>query len=68
MKYIKNIFFGVIIGTVIGFFIGTIFEYKVSKKSNWEEKQQMQQVIFSVLGGIGGLILGVKISDEESDK
>lgn len=68
MNYIKNAFLGAIIGAVLGLFVGTIFDYKVTKKSKWEEKQKRQQIIFSVLGGIGGIILGVKISDEESDK
>ena len=69
MNYVKNMFVGAVIGVIIGFFIGTIFESKVTKKStNWEEKQQMQQDIFSVLGGIGGIILGVKIAEEENDK
>ena len=68
MNYMKNIFLGAIIGAVLGFFVGTIFDSKVTKKSKWEEKQQMQHIIFSVLGGIGGIILGVKIAEEENDK
>jgi outer membrane lipoprotein SlyB len=67
MGYIKNIFLASIIGVVIGFFVGSIFDSKVTKKSvNWEEKQERQQIIFSVLGAIGGIIVGVKISDEEN--
>jgi hypothetical protein len=68
MNYLKNIFLGATIGAVLGLFFGTFFEYKVTKKSKWEEKQQMQQIIFSFIGGIGGAILGVKIAEEENDK
>ena len=68
MNYLKNIFLGATIGAVLGLFFGTFFEYKVTKKSKWEEKQQMQQIIFSFIGCIGGAILGVKIAEEENDK
>ena len=68
MNYLKNIFLGATIGAVLGLFFGTLFEYKVTKQSKWEEKQQMQQIIFSFIGCIGGAILGVKIAEEENDK
>lgn len=69
MNYVKNVFLSVIIGIVFGFFIGSIFDSKVTKRSvNWEEKQERQQIIFSVLGAIGGLVIGVKIADEENAK
>lgn len=69
MNYVKNIFLATIIGIVFGFFMGSIFESKVTKRNvNWEEKQERQQIIFSVLGAIGGIIIGVKISDEENAK
>jgi hypothetical protein len=68
MNYIKNILLGILIGCSLGFVIGTIFEYKVTKKStNWEKKQKIQQIIFSILGASGGLIIGYKIAKEESD-
>jgi len=28
----------------------------------------MQQIIFSIIGGIGGAILGIKIAEEENDR
>jgi hypothetical protein len=69
MNYIKNIFLGAVIDSLLGLFVGTIFGSKVTKKSKWEEKQQIQQILFSVLGGIGGIggiILGFKIAEEAS--
>jgi len=69
MNYIKNIIIGVFTGCILGFLVGTVFESKVTKKStNWDEKQKMQQVVFSILGAIGGIMLAVKISDEEHKK
>ena len=67
MNYLKNIIIGAFMGCVLGFLVGTIFESKVTKKStNWEEKQKTQQIVFSVLGAVGGVIIGYKISEEQS--
>jgi NhaP-type Na+/H+ or K+/H+ antiporter len=68
MKYIKNIILGLVIGCFLGFLLGTIFESKVSKANTWERKQKTQQIIFSILGSIGGIVIGYKISEEDSKK
>jgi len=65
MKYFKNILLGLFFGALIGFFIGTIFEYKVSSKNNWESKQKIQQIIFGSLGAVAGIVIGFKIAEEE---
>lgn len=65
MKYIRNILLGLFFGAFAGFLIGSIFEYKVSKKKNWESKQKIQQVVFASLGAIAGSVIGFKIADEK---
>ncbi|WP_430928381.1 hypothetical protein [Polaribacter marinivivus] len=65
MKYIRNILLGLFFGAFAGFLIGSIFEYKVSKKENWESKQRIQQIVFASLGAIGGSVIGYKLADEK---
>ncbi|MDB9913505.1 hypothetical protein OAD06_04320 [Flavobacteriaceae bacterium] len=65
MVYIRNIILGGIIGCVFGLMIGTIYDSKAMKYSKWKEEQKTKQIIFSVLGAIGGGVLGYKIANEE---
>lgn len=66
MRYIQNIFVGLLIGALIGLFFGTIFGYKATKKNQWETRQSGQQIAFSILGAIGGAYIGFKIAEEDS--
>ena len=65
MNYIKNIIIGGFIGCVLGLFIGAIFESKSMKHSKWKEQQKTKQIIFSVIGGVGGIVIGFKIAEED---
>ena len=65
MVYLRNIILGLIIGCVFGLIIGTIYDSKAIKYTKWKEEQRIKQIIFSVLGTIGGGVLGFKIANEE---
>ena len=68
MRYITYPFFCGLVGTIFGIFIGSIFNIQYTKKSF----RETQSAIFGILGGgiglFGGIALGIKLADEETQK
>ncbi|WP_299764595.1 hypothetical protein [uncultured Dokdonia sp.] len=67
MKNLKYPLTGAIVGLVLGVFFGFIFDSFYTKKSELENKQRIQVILFGSIGVVGGLIIGSKVAAEEQE-